>query len=142
MYRIIFILLPVPMSSLLNGDSICKVINFISGMYVAGSYTWGCSIAFFRVIFITAQGFLKGRVEERSLLNVLLLCGLTLVLYYSVTSLLFDDEVPTYKMCTHQSHEDRKIIRFYQVKISPRPRSAIFLSYCKLGWSRVPGTAN
>ena len=104
------------MSSLLNGDIICKVVNFFSGMYVAGSYTWGCSIAFFRVIFITAQGFLKGRVEERSLLNVLLLCGLTLVLYYSVTSLLFDDEVPTYKMCTHQSHEDRKIIRFYQVK--------------------------
>ena len=106
------------MSSLMNGDSICKGINFFSGMYVAGSYTWGSGIAFFRVVFITAQGFLKNRMGERSLLNLLLLGGLFLVLYYSVTSLLFDDEVPTYKMCTHLSNEDQKIVRYYKVDVS------------------------
>jgi hypothetical protein len=63
--RIVFLLAPFPVSSISSGaGSFCKFLNFVGGLYVAGSYMWGCCIAVFRVLFVKAQTFLKNRLKN------------------------------------------------------------------------------
>jgi hypothetical protein len=35
---------------------------------------------------------------------------------YAVTSLIYDEEIPTLKMCTHQSFQDHLIVHEYLVR--------------------------
>jgi hypothetical protein len=112
--RIVYIIYPYPISSIF-GLEFCQVMNFVSGIFVAGSYTWGCCVAIFRVLFVTFQNSLNGRIGTEFLLNAMLFLGMVQIFAYSTTSLIFDDEVPGFKMCTHLSSEDQKIFQQFLV---------------------------
>lgn len=64
------------------------------------------------------NNFVSIRIGVRTLLNLMLFLGTALVLLYSTLSVLFDDEIPSYKMCTHHSKEDFQIMQAYLVNFS------------------------
>jgi hypothetical protein len=114
--RTLSLILPFPTSSLL-GEKFCNLILYVSGHYIIGSYTWGCCIAFFRVLFIKAQVWLNQTIGIRNMLYFMLIYGSTVMVTLS-TMLFLYDYTSTYRMCTHTSTEDTTIMAEYMVIIT------------------------
>jgi hypothetical protein len=111
--RILSLILPSSTSSLL-GETFCNSILYLSGHYIIGAYTWGCFIAFFRVLFVSGQTWLKKTIGIRTMLHVLLICGSLVVIILSIM-LYLSDSTSTYRMCTHISTESSTVVAEYMV---------------------------
>ena len=55
----------------------CESIRFIGLLQLNGTYTWGTFIALFRVLYITAQNFLKKKIGVGNLLMVMVITGIS-----------------------------------------------------------------
>jgi hypothetical protein len=56
------------------------------------------------------------RIGISNLMYFLIFVGVFEGLLYSIVSLIFDDEIPTFKMCTHLSFEDQQILKEIRVR--------------------------
>jgi hypothetical protein len=112
--RIVFLLSPVPLSSVF-GFNFCNAVFSISVFYTGGGYMWGCCIAVFRVMFIKAQTFLKIYIGTSSLLFFMLVFGTVLDICYSISLFFSGDRSPTVSMCTYDLEENTKTASTYQV---------------------------
>jgi hypothetical protein len=56
--RIVYMILPFPLSSVVPLD-VCQFFTFVGLYHMGGTYMWGTCIAVFRVLFVTAQSYLK-----------------------------------------------------------------------------------
>ena len=113
--HIISLILPSSTSSLL-GETFCNSILYLSGHYIIGSYTWGCCIAFFRVLFVSGQTWLKKTIGIRNMLHVMLIYGSLVVIILSIM-LYLSDSTSTYRMCSYISTESSTIVAEYMVII-------------------------
>lgn len=111
--RTLSLILPYPTSSLL-GETFCHSILYISGHYIIGSYTWGCFIALFRVLFVKAQKWLSNTIGIGKMLYFMLIYGSVIIITLSSMLFLFD-YTSTYRMCTHISTESSTILSEYMV---------------------------
>ena len=118
--RILYMISPFPFSSVFPLE-VCQLLTFVGLYHMGGSYMWGTCIAVFRVLFVTAQKSLK-KLGIKRVLNVMLFLGVVEGLSYGVTSQVFDEEIPTFKMCTHLSFHDHQIFKEYLV----RPLNSLF----------------
>jgi hypothetical protein len=112
--RILFLLSPHPVNTFLGND-FCKLAEFTASVYIGGASTWGCYIAFFRVLFIKTQAWLKDEIGEKTLLHLMLCVGTLLNFSGGAIFVLIDDKIITKKFCYHLSVNDFKIFEDYQV---------------------------
>jgi hypothetical protein len=113
--RIMFILSPYPISHLLGSD-FCLVTEFVAISYIIGMTTWGCYIAFFRVLYIKAHTWLKNGIGVGNLLWLLLTIGVLQTILIGIMSVYADDESIVKRFCNHLSIKDIKIMEDYQVR--------------------------
>ena len=111
--RTLSLILPFSTSSLL-GETFCHSIRYVSGHYVIGSYTWGCFIALFRLLFVKAQSWLSKTIGIGNMLYFMLIFGSAVMIALSTMLFLFD-YTSTYRMCTHISTEDTTVLAEYAV---------------------------
>jgi len=111
--RIGFMISPSPLS-LIFGENFCSVINFVGGVYVGGSVFWSFCIALFRVLFVK-RVCIGTRIGIKTLLRIMIAIGIPLVATYSLAFVIFDQKVPTQRMCTHQSIEFLDVLNSYSV---------------------------
>ena len=115
--KIVLTVSPIPLSLIFN-ETFCEWIDLPGCMYIVGATVWTSFIAFFRIIFIKAQNWLKFRVGEKRLLRLLLGLG---TFFHVGGGLLFaalDDNSVVGKMCLHYSTQEMEILHNHQV-ISP-----------------------
>ncbi len=106
---------PFPLISSLLGENFCSFINFLGGLYVGGGITWSFCIAVVRVIFVKGQTDLKNFIGRKLTLLFMIVAGWTITVSYSLLFVIFDDKVPTQKMCNHHSNEFIDMLADYQV---------------------------
>jgi hypothetical protein len=113
--RIMFILSPYPIGQLIGSD-FCLVTEYVATSYIIGMTTWGCYIAFFRVLFIKAHTWLKNGIGVVNLLWLLLTIGVLQTILIGIITVYADDESIVKRFCNHLSIIDIKIMEDYQVR--------------------------
>lgn len=112
--KIVLILSPVPLSSIFN-ETFCEWIDLPGCVYIVGATVWTSFIAFFRIIFIKGQNWLKFRVGEKRLLRTLLVVGTIFHLGGGLLLAALDDNSVVGKMCLHYSTQEVEILHSHQV---------------------------
>jgi len=68
-----------------------------------------------RVLFIKGQTFIKVQIGITNLRNIMVVIGSLIIIIYTVAFSIVDKEVPTTKLCTHESNDDLQIKLQYMV---------------------------
>ena len=78
--RIAYIISPMPVMSLID-PLICQSVRFVGLLHLGGTFMWGSCIAIFRVLYVTSQDFLKDKIGIGNLLMVMIIAGISEVVY-------------------------------------------------------------
>jgi len=113
--RISFSLLTIPASELM-GPLACSCYEFITGMYISGSFVWRFNIAVIRVLYIKAQNWLTMKMGVNKLLAIMIITGLGKMILLSIFMVTSDSYSYAKKSCYRWSDEAQKIIGAYQVR--------------------------
>ena len=113
-FRIVFFLSPEPIGILL-GSQFCDISHLIAVVSLAGSYTWGCYIALFRVLFIKCQNWLTNTIGIKNMLCTMLCIGTTQIFSFAAIFFYIDEESFVRKICFHLSLNDLTIKQDFQV---------------------------
>jgi len=93
----------------------CEWYRYFMCLPFAGPQTWNFIIAFYRVLCLKAQKFVKDIIGEKLLAFILIVIGITFNVMSSSLAAYYDDRSILQKLCQNLTYYDAEIYRNYQV---------------------------
>ena len=113
-FRIIFNLLPEPMSDLVD-PRICSFAELMSGFYLSGTIVWRCYIAILKLLYIKAQSWLLDRIGVNKLVALTVILGLSKMTLFSLVMINSDKDSYLKRSCYHRNAADLEILYGFEV---------------------------
>lgn len=113
-YTISVIYLEFPLSTLIGIEG-CNWMDLLGTAYLIGQSTWSCFIAGYRVLYIKYQTFFKYGIKEKKFVILLTILGHLFIIYSSCLLAYFDKGI-SFKLCSHYSSIDLRILKVRKLK--------------------------